>query len=120
VTTAASETGVARLRSVVLTSLASVVLAGARNSSRSSTSPEASSAQNNMAAVAAVELLVYSFDHVGGGAAPLAWRQTREGEQPVGGFLHPVGDGFVLEPPRKKAQDCHCLSGSKRILTWSA
>ena len=73
--------------------------------------PEASSAQNNIAAVSAdgrtvcvlilpLELLVQSFDRIGGAyAAPLARRQAGEGEEPVAGFLQAVGDGAVLEPP---------------------
>ncbi len=30
------------------------------------------------------------------------WRQSREGEQPIAGFLQAVGDGAVLEPPFAK------------------
>ena len=32
-------------------------------------------------------------------AAPLARRQSCEGEQPIAGFLQAVGDGAVLKPP---------------------
>src|SRR5215831_10455859 len=32
-------------------------------------------------------------------ATPLARRQTREGEEPIAGFLQAVGDGFVFEAP---------------------
>ena len=47
-----------------------------------------------------LELLVQSLDRIrGAGAAPLAWRQTGEGEEPVAGFLQAVGDGAVFEPP---------------------
>jgi hypothetical protein len=43
---------------------------------------------------------VQPFDRIrGAGAAPLAWRQTREGEQPVAGFFQAVGHGVVFEPP---------------------
>src|ERR1700720_3713298 len=72
--------------------------------------PEASSAQNNIAAVSADgstvcvlilrELLVQPLDRIGRArAAPLARRQSCEGEQPIAGFLQAVGDGAVLEPP---------------------
>ena len=47
-----------------------------------------------------LELLVQPLDGVGGAnAAPLTWRQTGEGEEPVAGFVQAVGDGTVLEPP---------------------
>src|SRR5450631_3267184 len=67
--------------------------------------PEASNAQNSMAAVSAdgstvCVLIVQSFDRIGSPRAPpLARRQSCEGEQPVTGFLQAVGDGAVLEPP---------------------
>jgi hypothetical protein len=47
-----------------------------------------------------LELLMQPLDGVGGAhAAPLTWRQPREGEEPVAGFLQAVGDGAMLEPP---------------------
>src|SRR5215472_12462615 len=73
--------------------------------------PEASKAQNSIAAVSAegstvcvlirrLKLLVQPFDGVGGAHAfPLARRQPREGEQPLAGLLQAVGDGAMLEPP---------------------
>ena len=46
-----------------------------------------------------LELFVQPLDRVGGAnAAPLAWRQMGEGEEPVAGFLQAVGDGAMLEP----------------------
>jgi hypothetical protein len=48
----------------------------------------------------ALDFLVEPFDRVcSARAAPLARRQTREGEEPIAGFLQAVGDGFVFEPP---------------------
>jgi len=32
-------------------------------------------------------------------AAPLTWRQTRQRDEPIAGFLQAVGDGAMLEPP---------------------
>src|SRR5580658_10907255 len=73
--------------------------------------PEASNAQNSIAAVSAdgstvcvfdpsLELLVQSFGRIGGPRAPpLARRKSCEGEQPVAGFLQAICDGAVLEPP---------------------
>src|ERR671939_663336 len=73
--------------------------------------PEASSAQNSMAAVSAegrtvwvftlrLKLLVQAFDGVGGPRAlPLARRQAREGEQLVASLLQAVGHGPAFEPP---------------------
>ena len=47
-----------------------------------------------------LELFVQPLDRVGGAnAAPLAWRQMGEGEEPVADFLQAVGDGAMLEPP---------------------
>src|SRR6266536_4769521 len=58
--------------------------------------PEASSAQNSMAAVSAdgstVWVLILRLNS-------LTWWQTREGEEQVTSFLQAVGDGAVLEPP---------------------
>ena len=46
------------------------------------------------------ELLVQPLDRIGRArVAPLVRRQSREGEQPIAGFLQAVGDGAVLEPP---------------------
>jgi hypothetical protein len=43
------------------------------------------------------ELLVQPLDRIGRArAAPLARRQSCEGEQPIAGFLQAVGDGAVL------------------------
>jgi hypothetical protein len=73
--------------------------------------PEASNAQNSMAAVSAdgstvwvlilrLKLLVQALDRIRGPRAPpLARRQPGEGEEPIAGFLQAVGDGAVLEPP---------------------
>jgi hypothetical protein len=71
--------------------------------------PEASSAQNSTAAVSAdgstvldpsLELFVQPLEGIGGAhAAPLARRQTREGEQAFSCLLQAVGDGAMLEPP---------------------
>jgi SNF2-related domain len=50
--------------------------------------------------LATLELLVQALDRIRGAcAAPLAWRQTGEGEEPVAGFLQAVCDGAMLEPP---------------------
>ena len=47
-----------------------------------------------------LELFVQTFDCIRcPRAAPLARRQSCEGEQPVAGFLQAVGDGAVFEPP---------------------
>jgi hypothetical protein len=47
-----------------------------------------------------LELLVQALDCVGGvRTAPLARRQTGEGQQPFAGLLQAVGEGAVLEPP---------------------
>src|SRR5258708_39616759 len=71
--------------------------------------PEASSAQNNIAAVSAdgrtgldpsFEFLVQPLDCIGGAqTAPLARRQAREGEQAFSCLLQAVGNGAMLEPP---------------------
>jgi hypothetical protein len=73
--------------------------------------PEASKAQNNIAAVSAdgstVCVLIRrlnssckTFNCVRRPRAPpLAWRQSSECEQAVAGFLQAVGDGMMLEPP---------------------
>src|SRR6266566_656629 len=63
--------------------------------------PEASNAQNSIAAVSAdgstVWVLILRLNSSCNRS--MAWRQTREGEEPVTGFLQAVGDGAVLEPP---------------------
>src|ERR1700738_3937783 len=75
--------------------------------------PEASSAQNRMAAVSAdgstvcvlilrlnsswsrsIAFVVRALRHWLGGR-----RRTREGEEPVAGFLQAIGNSAVLEPP---------------------
>jgi hypothetical protein len=72
--------------------------------------PDASSAQNNMAEVSRwqhglrldplFELLVQPLDRIGRArVAPLARRQSCEGEQPIAGLLQAVGDGAVLKLP---------------------
>ena len=73
--------------------------------------PEASSAQNNIAAVSADGSTVWvlirrlnsscrrSIAFVVLRASPLARRQAGEGEEAVAGFLQAVGDGAVTEPP---------------------
>jgi hypothetical protein len=46
-----------------------------------------------------LELLVLSFDRIGGPrASAIGSRQSCEGEKPVAGSLQGVGDGAVLEP----------------------
>jgi hypothetical protein len=57
-----------------------------------------------------LELLVKSLDGVGvPGAAPLARRQSDEGEEPVAGFFQAVGDRAVLEPPiAEKGRAARC------------
>jgi hypothetical protein len=45
----------------------------------------------------ALELFAQPFDRIGG--APLGWRQTAEGAEPVARLLKAVGNGTVLEPP---------------------
>src|ERR1700758_3191573 len=73
--------------------------------------PEASKAQNNIAAVSAdgstvcvlirrLNSLVQPLDGIRGPCAlPLARWQPREAEEPVAGFLQTVGDGTMFEPP---------------------
>jgi hypothetical protein len=72
--------------------------------------PEASNAQNNIAAVSAdvstVCVLILRLNSSCSRsialvvrAAPLARRQAGEGEEPVAGFLEALGDRFVLELP---------------------
>src|SRR6266542_2889416 len=73
--------------------------------------PEASNAQNSIAAVSAdgshrlrldpsLELFVQTLDRIGGpGAAPLARRQPREGEEAIAGFFEAIGHRPTLEPP---------------------
>lgn len=55
--------------------------------------------QNNIAAVSALELLVHPLDRIGSRASPLHPRQSREGEEPVAGFLPAVSNGPTPEPP---------------------
>ena len=70
--------------------------------------PDASSAQNNMAAVSAttVWVLMRRLNSSSSRStalvcapAPLAGRQASEGEQPVTRFLQAVGDRPALQPP---------------------
>jgi len=73
--------------------------------------PEASSAQNNIAAVSADGSTVWvlirrlnsscrrSIAFVVLCASPLARRQAGEGEEAVAGFLQAVGDGAMTQPP---------------------
>src|SRR6202171_5031985 len=73
--------------------------------------PEASSAQNNIAAVSAggrnslgfvpsLKFFVQTFDCICGAyTAPLARRQASEGEQAFSSLFQAVGDSVVLEPP---------------------
>jgi len=64
-----------------------------------------------------LELLVQPLDRVRGPrAAPLAWRQSGECEEPVAGFLQAIGDGAVLEPPladERLAADFDLLWGQR-------
>ena len=72
--------------------------------------PDASKAQNSIAAVSAdgrtVCVLIRRLNSscsrsmalVVRNVAPLARRQPRKGEEPIAGLLQAVGDGFVLEP----------------------
>src|SRR3954463_12765411 len=73
--------------------------------------PEASSAQNSMAAVSAegrtVWVLIRRLNSscrrstaFVAGRFPLARRQAREGEELVPGLLQAVGHGPALQPPR--------------------
>jgi len=69
--------------------------------------PEASSAQNNIAAVSAdvgfdpsLELLMQALDRVRcSRASPLARRQAGQGEEALAGFLQAVGDRAMTQPP---------------------
>src|SRR5437762_6263823 len=69
--------------------------------------PEASSAQNNIAAVSAdgstVCVLIRRLNSSCNRSIALvvrrARRQAREGEQTIASFLQAVGDGTMLQPP---------------------
>jgi hypothetical protein len=67
----------------------------------------------------ALELFVEPFDRIRGAhAAPLARRQTAEGEEPVAGFLRAIGNSAVLEPPLANegfAPRCDLLAGRQSL-----
>src|SRR6266567_2789105 len=82
--------------------------------------PDASRAQNSIAAVSAegqhglgldpsLELLMEAFDRVcGARAPPLARWQASEGEQAIARFLQAVGGGALRSPHASPHRSCRC------------